>query len=927
MQKKPSTNIDKQTPITRLLITSTKTLQINLTFLLDVFLRLIVSVILSRLHAKNQRRQAQRPQDVKENPPIGKLTLAPARQQIVKRGLRNNSLAICSRFITPLAIFGVTFLTIIFSGCSHTGVNRGHIISLEYNRPPWIGCPPDTGCDTERTCKLGHNQSSCNCNDNSQTTSGNNGKKIRRHCGLKPNCSPNHPCCETPGCGMWIDPSDPNSFGINPRMPRACGLTPFCSPMKPCGMTPNCGRTSVNPYLPNNAAFMTPYGINNPYANLNNFPANGFNGGLNSALINGLTLPSLTLPSLPITSTPVISNSPTPISTPPNVPNPNGNNNNNNNGTSPKPNPPKPATIAGPNGILVSMGIVPGVSAINGGGYVAASGVATPQGLVMTPNGIQLPNGTVNTQMVIKVCGSHPRCSPSHPCGMTPNCGIAVPVGLVSNNAAPLAAEIIARNAQNNGVVNANVIGNGGGVGGIGVGVGVGNIYNGYPNYNGYNGYNSYGNVLQVNGISPQNFRNGINYAANPNRNSIPNNFNSANINSSNYPQLSNNTAAYRTPPPLQPELSDNEQMEDENPDDENENSIDETTITNQGKKSSMPLPRFHSVPTEPTFNRRKGIPVQKISDENAINKVSQNHYKNNADTTDTTAIERAYLEGMVTALDEIENELDSQADKFENAKIKNLALEKAEKLQAKIDAKTKRDAEIAEISEFENQQKQLRELAIQAEQLKLEQQKNAKILAKRQAELDEESQNLIIEKNRLRQEQIAAINSQSTRIANQQIADQNNSNIQTANYQNTTKNNETIFASAVNFLNGNAKKQDNSESNQKNKTQKINAKNNATTKDIAKNNAQQKSNNSSNSKRPQNANQSTGTISRILSPVTNLISTSNNSKPKPLPQPSQKTKTKITNNEESNEQNLPTRPATFPIKQKRNTNNQYVVD
>ncbi|MDR2344982.1 MAG: hypothetical protein LBE18_02860 [Planctomycetaceae bacterium] len=825
--------------------------------------------------------------------------------QLLNNNRNNNFTFTYSHLIVSIVSLISIFTSVTFTGCSHTAVNRGHIISLEYNRPPWIGCPPDTGCDSERTCKLGHNKSSCNCNNENSQSPTTNGKKFRRYCGLKPDCTANNPCCEIPGCGMWIDPTNPNSFAPNSfapnsRFPRACGLTPFCSPMKPCGMTPNCGRPIANPYLANQPAIMQPYGFNNN-------------------LINGLTLPSLSFPSLPLTipsAAPIsptpIPTSPTPISTTQSNPIPN-NNNNNNNVAPPKPVPTKPTTVAGPNGILVSMGIVPGVSAIHGGGYVAANGVVTPAGQ-MTPNGVQLPNGTINSQIVIKTCGSHPGCSPNHPCGMTQGCGTAVPVGLVLNNAAPLAAELIARNNGFNG--NNGFNRNNGGV---------------FPaannNYGNYAGYNGYGNVTQVNGIAPQNLRNGINYSYQ--QNNYPNNYrtnyvtNPNYINAANNPEFVNDNGSLRNPPPLQPELYDNDQSDTDNIDDENNNSINETAVTKQDKKSMMPLPRFHSVPTEPAFNRRKGISVQKTNtNENENNNVSQNtnRYKNNnSNTPDDAEIEHAYLEGMVAALDEVEAEIDAQTTEIKNAKMKRLAIEKAEKLQAKIDAKTEQEAEIAEFET--NRQKQLNELAIQAEQIKFEQQKHAKILEKRQKEIEEESRNLIIEKNQLKQKQLAAIKSQNN---NQQQTISNNSNIQPVNYKTSTKNNENVFASAVNFIKGNKKNQtaDNSNIDRKKQNQKQNQNNNKNIVAQNNTNSQQKSNN--NSQYSQNTTQPEGTISRLLSPITNLIGT-NKVKPKQLPQPNQKVKTKITNDEEFAAQELPSRPATYPSKQRHNiTNIQY---
>ena len=291
----------------------------------------------------------------------------------------------------------VSILIFLFlGGCSAQKTDRGYLIrhesAWELNRTPWIGCPPDSHCDEGKSGFF-----DCLKKDSGN---GKGCKKFRRHCGVTPDCLAKNPCCKTLGCGMWVDPCEPMVAG-SPA--RACGLTPFCSPMKPCSLTPYCAKPG--PVAPNALVL-------------------GNMGTMNGGFIpNTMSTPQPTL-------------------APPTVP---------------SQTPTKPPTIAGPNGMrigtapnrfpvpggmLVSMGIVPGVSAIATGGLVAAAGVATPAG-VMTPSGVLLPNGVLQSQGVIRACTSHPNCVAARPCGLA-GCGMIVPVTTVSNNAMMLASALSA---------------------------------------------------------------------------------------------------------------------------------------------------------------------------------------------------------------------------------------------------------------------------------------------------------------------------------------------------------------------------------------------------------------------------------------------------------------------------------------------------
>ncbi|MGL4593130.1 MAG: hypothetical protein ACRCUY_00205 [Thermoguttaceae bacterium] len=298
--------------------------------------------------------------------------------------------------ISPKWIRGVLLLglgvAISFhaAGCSmeKTKTNRGYLFrsdwAFEYNRTPWIGCPPDAGCDDERTCGLG------------------GGQEVRRYCAVFPECTAKQPCCRTLGCGMVVKSDDPNAFAGMSSTIKACGMTPFCSPMKPCGLTPTCGR--LTDQAAQQAVVLGNMGqkTSMPRPNVSN--AQNMQNMQNMPNMAGANMqqPQMAPPMPPM---PDISRA---------VPQSSG---------------------------LISMGIVPGVSTITTGGVVAAIGVVTPVGM-MTPSGVQLPNGTLQSNAILKSCSMNPNCTPTRPCGASPGCGMMVPVNLVSNNAMMLASAL-----------------------------------------------------------------------------------------------------------------------------------------------------------------------------------------------------------------------------------------------------------------------------------------------------------------------------------------------------------------------------------------------------------------------------------------------------------------------------------------------------
>ena len=525
---------------------------------------------------------------------------------------------ICFTKLFRFQILFVLLLAVMVTvGCSHKKTNRGHLYrcewAFEHNRTPWIGCPPDSGCDDERGCGeccgnkkkglldcLKRDSGECSCSCDNQK----NNKGFRRHCGLNPECTSKKPCCRTLGCGMWIDPADPNTFASLGNGAKACGLTPFCSPMKPCCLTPNCGRVT-------NQAMM-----NQQMLMLGNM------GG-------GMAMPN------PPMTTPVI---PTPV-TPK---------------SSPEMEKKKTPTVAGPTGLLISRGIVPGVSTITTGGVVAAAGVATPVG-VMTPSGVQMPNGMVNSNFVLRACAM-PGCSAARPCGMTAGCGSIVPITVVSNNAMMLASALRTPGMAGN-VMQAGTV-------------------PGYAN----------GGVMTAHGIAVNRTGNGM--LVNPVTGQPVSGLTMSGYPQSGYPPIGYTESGYS---PGYPRYAGH--IPTAEPEEEEES---EPEAVEEDTKSQMPPPRFHPIPSKPTFQRSEGLPTP--SRKTTDGKRAENSRRIFSDEALDSAIEQAYLEGMSHAMDEVEQELKAQSQELAKAQLQEKILNQAKKLQTQIESQKELEIQVLEM-------------------------------------------------------------------------------------------------------------------------------------------------------------------------------------------------------------------------------------
>ena len=270
-------------------------------------------------------------------------------------------------------------------------------------------------------------------------------------------------------------------------------------------------------------------------------------------------------------------------------------------------------------GTLVSRGIVPGASAITSGGIVAAIGVATPAG-TMTPIGVRLPNGTVSNAVVLRACTATQHCTAARPCGLTPLCGGAVAINLVANNAIALASALQAQGIAS-GVMQAG---------------GMGMLVNPMTNQP-VNGLTMSG-MPQVGyppiGYAPSGYAPGYpRYAAG---------------------MIDTGEAA--------------EHVEEE--------------AARPETRSQMPVPRFHPIPSQPTFQRSEGMaptpPGQRTVSMNEPLGVSEQEFE--------AALDHAYLQGVAAAMDDVERKLEEKRQAVARARLEERILQQAESVQQQLD-------------------------------------------------------------------------------------------------------------------------------------------------------------------------------------------------------------------------------------------------
>lgn len=344
--------------------------------------------------------------------------------------------------------------------------------------------------------------------------------------------------------------------------------------------------------------------------------------------------------------------------------------------------------IARPGMPLISAGVVPGISRVLTGGTVAATGVTTSFGR-MTAMGVQLPNGTINNEVVIRACCSNGNCLPSRPCGMVPGCG-----GLVSLAAV---TRIPASNLNRlNSVMLASAYQMQGATGQV--------VQAGGQYINPVTGMPVYG--LTMSGY-PQAGYPPIGYA--------PSGY------APGYPQqnLPQNAQSVANAMLLNEQLQDEQLAEDEETEEEQEESV----LPVSEPKSQMPLPRFHPISTKPAFQRSEGLPL-KSSSAQKTTALSRQFF---SDTEEEEEVEQsdselAYLAGMEAAMDQVEEELGNKEREREKKQRQETIVKRAEELQAKIDKQRQEEERL----EQEKAEQEERLQAQQEEQRHIEDEERA---------------------------------------------------------------------------------------------------------------------------------------------------------------------------------------------------------
>ena len=533
-----------------------------------------------------------------------------------------------SKLLFPPKIVVATaiLLAVVLVGCSHQKTQRGHLFrgdwAIEYNRTPWIGLPPDSGYLEPEEKAESRKIFACFTKAN-RCNSDKNRKGFRHHCAQNAECSAQDPCCRTLGCGMWIDSADPTTLATLGGAARACGLLPFCTPQRPCCLTPNCGRpvnVNVNPQT----LMMANQNAGMPGRNVVSGVASSSAATMQGGIPGGMQGNMGTVRGMnPTGTTPngMFPNGIIPHGMIPSGVLPSG--------TTPNGVMPGGTTTAVPGATLVSRGIVPGASAITSGGMVAAIGVATPAG-TMTPVGVRLPNGMVSNAIVLRACMMTPNCTAVRPCCLTPHCGGAVAANMVANNATVLASALQAQGVAS-GVMQA------GGMGMAGMGMLVNPVTNQPINGLTMSGYPQVG--YPPIGYAPTGYAPG-------------------------YPRLAVG-------------MVDTGEVAEELP-------LEEEIVLPRETRSSMPVPRFHSIPTQPSFQRSEGMPS---APQTHAQPTAMTHRHAMSEMELESALDQAYLEGVAAAMDEVERKLEEKRQAVAKAQLQERILQQAEYVQQQLNA------------------------------------------------------------------------------------------------------------------------------------------------------------------------------------------------------------------------------------------------
>gem|GEM_PF-2532266 len=363
---------------------------------------------------------------------------------------------------------------------------------------------------------------------------------------------------------------------------------------------------------------------------------------------------------------------------------------------------PNPQVGAVP-GTLVSRGIVPGASAIISGGMVAAIGVATPAG-TMTPVGVRMPNGAVNNAIVLRACTMSPHCTAARPCGTTPHCGGAVAINHVANNAVALASALQAQGVAS-GVMQAH-----------GGGMMMGSPMHGPMAQQQMNrqagGAVAMGAMAMPMGQQPMNLH-----------------------------QMSPHPMGQMQQGQLQQgQLQQGQgqisqaQMEELAYalgliEIEEEIEIHEERRAGRPEtRSQMSVPRFHPIPSKPVFQRSEGLPGTPPNQRTLSRNEPQSEEEFEA------KLDRAYLQGVSAAMDEVERKMDAKRQAAALAQLQEKILQQAENLQQQLDEQEQMQMLALQQMQYEQQIRQQQQQIQAQRQLQVQEQQRAVALAEMNA-------------------------------------------------------------------------------------------------------------------------------------------------------------------------------------------------
>jgi hypothetical protein len=132
--------------------------------------------------------------------------------------------------------------------------------------------------------------------------------------------------------------------------------------------------------------------------------------------------------------------------------------------------------------------------------------------------------------------------------------------------------------------------------------------------------------------------------------------------------------------------------------------------------RSQMPVPRFHPIPTQPVFQRSEGMTTTLQSQTLPPQQpVAATERRAMSEAELAAALDRAYLEGVSAAMDEIERKMEEQRLAVATARLQERILQQAESVQRQLDEQERTQLLAMQRSQHEHrlQEQHLKQLAM----------------------------------------------------------------------------------------------------------------------------------------------------------------------------------------------------------------------